>query len=91
MNLSYCSECDKSRVLYAARKLYFDDVVKLKLKPEILLYTCGCSLQELGPDDAVMSRVYVHAKLSCSDPNKFHTTHQAHSHMFASTVVYQVT
>ena len=54
-----CSECDKPRVLYAAMKLHFDDVVKLKSKLEMLLYTCGCSLQELGPDDAVMSRVYV--------------------------------
>ena len=66
-NFIICSECEKPRVLHTARKLHFDDVVKLKSKLEMLLCACGYSLQELGPD-TVMSRMYVHANLICSDP-----------------------
>lgn len=66
-----CSECEKPRVLYAARKLHYQDIEHLKLMLEMALYTCGCSLQDLSSDgakDPVMSRTFVRANLSCSDP-----------------------
>ena len=66
-----CSEYDKPRVLYAARKLHFLDTEQLKSKLEMALYTCGSSLQDLsldGFEDPVMSRTFVCVNLSCSEP-----------------------
>ena len=61
---------DKPRVLYAARKLHFLDIEQLKSKLEMALYTCGSSLQDLSVDgcDPVMSKIFVRANVSCSDP-----------------------
>lgn len=35
-----CSECDKPRVLYAARKLQLKETEQLMLELEMVLYTC---------------------------------------------------
>ena len=67
--LVVCSECEKPQVMYASRKVHFRDIEYLKTKLEMAIYTCGSSLQDLcGPEDPVMSRIFVRANLSCSDP-----------------------
>ena len=63
-----CSECDKLRVLYAARKLQFREIKQLRLELEMVLYTCDCSLQDLGSSNPVVSKTFVRQNLSCSDP-----------------------
>ena len=52
--LVVCSECEKPRVMYAARKVHFQDIAYLKTKLEMAIYTCGSSLQDLcAPEDPV--------------------------------------
>ena len=63
------SECEKPRVMYATRKVHFQDIAYLKAKLEMAIYTCGSSLQDLcGAEDPVLSRIFVRANLSCADP-----------------------
>ena len=67
--LVVCSECEKPRVMYAARKVHFRDIEYPKTKLEMAVYMWGSSLQDLcGPEDPVMSRIFVRVNLSCSDP-----------------------
>ena len=65
-----CTECERPRVIYAARKLSFAKVQQLTLLIQMAMYTCGCLMQNVVPNGdthPVLSKVYTRANLSCTD------------------------
>ena len=68
-----CTECDRPRVMYAARKVRFRDQSKLEAVLDDIIYTCGMGLQECIPDDIsddekqshVLSSVFVRQNMNC--------------------------
>ena len=68
-----CTECDRPRVMYAARKVHFRDQSKLEAVLDDIIYTCGMGLQECIPDDIsdaekqshVLSSVFVRQNMNC--------------------------
>ena len=65
-----CCDCDKPRILYAARKLQLKEIEQLKLELEMVLYTHGSSLQDLGSSNPVVSKPSSGKNWSCSDSVK---------------------
>ena len=68
-----CVECSTARVIYAQRKLSFQEGQRLQIILEDFYYSCGSSLQDIthgGDDNAdtqLISIVFVRANLMCSD------------------------
>ena len=63
-----CTECEKPRVLYAARKLPAIEKIKLRQLIEPLHYSCGASWQELQdtePIDNILQKVFAKANATC--------------------------
>ena len=66
-----CTECNRPRVMYAARKVCFEDLLKLEKLLDDVIYTCGMDLQECIPVDItddekqnhILSRVFVRQNL----------------------------
>ena len=52
------SECDKPRVIYAARKLLATERQQLVATTEPVLYICECVMQDLLPSHSVVTKVY---------------------------------
>jgi hypothetical protein len=69
----HCTECDRPRVMYAARKVRFQDKLKLETVLDDIIYTCGMGLQECIPVDIsdaekqshVLSSVFVRQNMNC--------------------------
>ena len=68
-----CTECGKPRILYASRKLPFQDQVDLDAAVSDMLYTCGMNLQDCIPalppesvKEHIFQRVFVRKNMSCN-------------------------
>ena len=69
----HCTECNKPRVMYAARKVRFYDQRKLETVLEGIIYTCGMDLKECIPADIsdhdkqshVLSSIFVRQNMNC--------------------------
>ena len=68
-----CTECNRPRVMYAACKVRFEDLLKLEKLLDDVICTCGMDLQECIPVDItddekqnhILSRVFVRQNLNC--------------------------
>lgn len=64
-----CLECLRPRVIYAQRKLSFQEWLQLQ---QIFYYSCGSSLQDIDSgstaDLQLLAKVFVKANLTCDDP-----------------------
>ena len=71
-----CSECLRPRVIYAQKKLSFQEVLQVERILEDVYFTCGSSLQDIDSshgvgsttDSQLLSKVSVRANLTCNDP-----------------------
>ena len=71
-----CSECLRPRVIYAQKKLSFQEVLQVERILEDVYFTCGSSLQDIDSshgvgsttDSRLLSKVFVRANLTCNDP-----------------------
>ena len=64
------SQCDKRRVIYAARKLKYDDMERLKRIRDGVQYSCGSVLRDIDcsfRDHKLIGKVYARANLTCAD------------------------
>ena len=62
-----CTECNKPRVMYAARKVHWQDQNNLKQAMDGIMYTCGMDLQECIPtDNHILSQVFVRQNMCCN-------------------------
>ena len=68
--LIQCLECQKLRVIYAAKTLKPDVRVKVERELESVWYTCGSVFADIdrSSDDDVLSHVGVRRNLMCSSP-----------------------
>ena len=67
----HCLECDKPRVLYAARKLKKTEITQLDRALDHVDYTCGTILGDYvedsgnGPEPEILSKVFARQNLKC--------------------------
>ena len=69
----HCAECNRPRVMYAARKVRFQDQLKLESVLDDIIYTCEMDLQECIPADIadtekqqhILNSVFVRQNMSC--------------------------
>lgn len=73
-------------MLYAQRKLASAEVRQLRSSLNGVLYACGSTIQELDCDVPILTKVYVRANLTCSDPVEVPYYNQKLSWMFVFTV-----
>ena len=65
-----CTECSKQRVIYAARKLKYDEMERLKRVIDGVQYSCGSVLSDIDysfRDQELICKVYVRANRTCAD------------------------
>lgn len=70
-----CIDCDKPRVLYAAKKLSKSELTVLLKIMERYQYSCGCCLQDLKTGDGttprvdnLLTKVFLRSNLTCTVP-----------------------
>ena len=67
-----CIECDKPRVLHAAKKLNQQELFQLDKEIDDMDFSCGSTMKDFIPEDEedshVLSKVYCRADLGCSQP-----------------------
>ena len=71
-----CLECLRPRVIYAQKKLSFQEVLQVERILEDVYFTCCSSLQDIDSshgvgsttDSQLLSKVFVRANLTCNDP-----------------------
>ena len=65
-----CTECGKERVIYAARKLKYDEIEGLNSIIDLVQYSCGSIMKDIEHnfrDQELIGKVYVRANLTCAD------------------------
>ena len=68
--LSDALKCGKQRVIYAARKLKYEEMERLKRVIDGVQYSCGSVLKDIdcsSRDQELTGKVYIRANLTCSD------------------------
>ena len=65
-----CTECGKQRVIYAARKLKYDEMERLNRIVDLVQYSCGSIMKDIecsSRDQELIGKVYIRANLTCAD------------------------
>ena len=94
----HCTECNKPRVMYAARKVHFHDQRKLETVLEGVIYTFGMDLQESIPADIsdhdkqshVLSSIFVRQNMNCDSRIEIPTFLRNVFHQYAYTVAVKI-